>query len=676
MRILVLDGKDKNPLIFPGIADDFTFIQGEEALSVPKDPARVDVIIGRGDCSPGSALFDGMLGWRTHQHTYLVPCMLPADEQTCRKAGIWPRLAIDRFNPDFGPKHLTEWLEAVTEWQQNRMHFGSSGSIEERSPLELITSLCLRRASGTLSIVDEEGGEGSLSISEGNLVGASFKHLRWTEAFYEFLCLSSGWYTWEANALLAIEGDSQPASRLIHQGLEQIQNANLLYHFIPNFDWKITRTDSESALDDSASASFVEQKELYDLIEGEVSVSDLLVASPLSRPSTMVLLSKWFSLEDIAVRKEEEGPPCRVLVVDDSPLMCRALQSIFSEDPRIQVAGVAHDGVEALRLIGEHEPDVVTLDLQMPKMDGLTALKHISIQNPKPVVVVSAFTKETSRSTYESFKYGAVDVISKPENGTAASSGFQNRELCERVLQASNVQLNAIRYIRRSKKNEADTTAVSSARPEGDYEKIIIVLCGAGGFPSLLKLVFALPEAGNVPPTVISTAMSSRVLEALIANLRRDTRLAMEEVSGPGFIDPGGLFFLSNENCYQLFQDGARIGIGEKGTEYRESRLFDELLMSASDAFGSRVMVALISGTGEDGIQGMQRIKQAGGQVFALSPEACLRPDLARRAIDLGLASEVKTVVDLVGLFEERTLFGDLRFSRESEKDQAGLTDI
>jgi len=675
MRILVLNGKEKNPLIFPGIADDFTIIQGEEALSVPKDPARVDVIIGRGDCSPGSELYGEMLGWRTHQHTYLVPCMLPVDGQTFRKTGIWPGLAIDRFEPGFEPKHLPEWLEALAEWQQNRMHFGSSGSLGERSPLELISSLCLRKASGVLSIVDEEGGEGSLSIADGNLTGANFRHLRWTEAFFEFLCLSSGWYTWENNAVLSVEGESQPASRLISQGLEIIQNANLLYHFIPDFDWKIARTDSESALDDSASASFVEQKRLYDLIEGEVSVADLLVASPLSRPSTMVLLSKWLSLEDIAVRKEE-GPPCRVLVVDDSPLMCRALQSIFAEDPRIEVAGVAHDGLEAIRLIGEHEPDVVTLDLQMPKMDGLTALKHISIQHPRPVVVVSAFTKETSRSTYESFKYGAVDVISKPENGTAASSGFHNRELCERVLQASNVQLNAIRYIRRSRKHETDGTDISAAKPEGHCDRIVIVLCGAGGFPSLLKLVFALPETGTIPPTIISAAMSGRVLESLIINLRRDTRLAMEEISGPGIIDPGGLSFLSNENCYRLFQDGDRIGIEEKGADYRESRLFDELLLSASDAFGSRVMVALISGTGEDGIQGMQRIREAGGQVFALSPEACLRPDLARRAIDLGLATEVKTVVDLVGLFEERAFLAGLQFSRESEKDQAGLTDI
>ncbi len=116
---------------YPAEPGDFIVIQGEDALTVPKDPARVDVIIGRGECSPGSALYDSMLGWRAHPHTYLAPCWFPVEKETFAKTCLWPRLAIDRFAPEFQAERLPEWLAAVADWQQNRMLFGNSGGIEK-----------------------------------------------------------------------------------------------------------------------------------------------------------------------------------------------------------------------------------------------------------------------------------------------------------------------------------------------------------------------------------------------------------------------------------------------------------------------------------------------------------------------------------------------------------------
>jgi two-component system chemotaxis response regulator CheB len=678
MKVLILSETSGQSVILERLSSvqgDITPIFGKDSSAVPKDPALVDVILGEGACTPGSKLLDLMLGWRAHPHTYLIPCWFPAERNLLTTACLWPRLAIDRFDPNLDSEAFSEWLAAVAEWQQSRMHFGDNGTLKERSPLELATSLCLRRASGILSVFDDDGGEGRFILKDGNLMTASFKHLRDTEAFYEFLCLSGGGYILEGDTTQALEGESHPLSHLIGEGLKQIHDSNLLLHFIPDLDWSIEKTDSESALDDAAAASFPEQKEIYGLIEGNVSALRVIEASPLSRPSTMVLLAKWFSLEDIAVvRKEAAKPECRVLVVDDSPLMCRALQGIFSQDPRLQVVGVAHDGIEALSLIGEHKPDVVTLDLQMPRMDGLTALKNISIRNPRPVIVLSAFTKETSRLTYESFKYGAVDVLTKPANGLAPSSEGQNRELCDRVVQASAVQMNAVQYIRRKQRSDKGDTLLPNI-PGNSSEHLLMVLCGAGGFPALLKLIFSIPDPGRIPPTLIGMAMSGKVVEALVLNLQKDTSLSIKENSESCRLDAGACCFLGNDRHHKVLKASEQIMIEANGAKSRND-FFDTLLMSAADSFRSRVTAILLSGTGEDGVEGMLRLRQVGASAFALSPEACLRPDLPRKIISLGYAEEKKTITDLAGFFDAAALVSRHEAIRQSENDQFALDSI
>jgi len=656
MKVLVLAEQFECAALLDHLSDiqgDITLIQGLNAPAVSKDPAEVDAIIGGKDCSPGSAVNALMLGWRSHPHTYLIPCWFPVDKESLDRACLWPRLAIDRFDPQCSPEAFSEWMSAVVEWQQNRMQFSNSGILEDRSGLELATSLCLRRATGVLSVFDNDGGEGEVSLRDGHLVSASFKHLRETEAFYEFLCMPCGGYAWDSGRGLPDKGNPRPLSQLIPDGLKVIYDANFLYHFISSLDHVLKTTDSQSALDDSAAERFSDQKEIYGLIEAGVPVSQIVEASHLSRPSTMALLAKWFSLEDVAIVLDQPCPSqCSVLVVDDSRLICRFLQGIFAEDPRMRVAGFAHDGIEALQLIGELKPDVVTLDLQMPKMDGLTALKHILIRDPKPVVVLSAFTKATSRLTYESFKYGAVDVITKPAKGAKSSNGSRNRELCDRIVQASRVQLSALRYIRRGKKTNSNPSNISSDTGTDVTDKIMIVVCGAGGFPALLKLIFAMSDTKPLPLTIVGVAMPKRVVEALVANLKKDAPIQVDEISGAGPLRPGVCYLASNEDRYHLFEDASQVRIEQNGAQPAAHNFFDELLTSAAAAFKSRLVAVLLSGTGEDGLEGMQRVRQNGGQVFALTPGACLRPDLPEKSIITGCAKEIKNIADLSELFE------------------------
>jgi two-component system, chemotaxis family, protein-glutamate methylesterase/glutaminase len=706
MKVLVLAEQNECGKLLDdlsGIGGDTVFIHGPNVLKIAANPAEADVILGG---APGHVSNDSILAWRCHHHTYLVPCWVQVRREEFSGGCLWPALAIDRFDPECTAGAFSQWLSQVAEWQQNRMHFGKGGDLRERSALELSTALCLRKATGVLSVFDDDGAEGEFFIKDGNLISASFKHLREAQAFFEFLCTRGGGYAWNGRNLPK-GGEQRPLSLLIAQGLKNIGEANFLYHFVSNPNQQIRTTDSQSALDDSAVENFNEIKKIYSLIEKGASLGQLMVASPLSAPSTMAVLSKWFSLEDITLvaegasepeeqavaseqvsgaetmdvvsepisesdhielvlghlTAEEEFPPvpeqipgseCSVLIVDDSPLICNVLRNIFEGDSRMRVAGIAHDGIEALQMIGEHKPDVVTLDLQMPRMDGLTALKHILIKDPRPVVVLSAFTEATSRLTYESFKYGAVEVLQKPAN--AANAGRAgNGEICDRIVQASRVQLAAVRYIRRREKSDGDLPASPHRDPTNGAEKVMMVICGAGGIPALLKLIFTLPRSNRLPPTIIGVDMPWQVTEAMITNIQKDTPVAMEKLGAAGLLRPGCCYIASHEDRYRFLDEGNRVQADRSGVDHAPKRFFDELLSSAADSLYSRLVAIALSGPGQDGVEGMRRVKQSGGEVFALTPGACLRPELPERLIKLGYAQEIIDIGGLSELFHTRT---------------------
>lgn len=660
MKILLVDPDDILPGKIREIActlDDLEVLSHKDLGNAPLGSHKVDVIIGAGDFSQLSKVIDTLLAWRTHPHTYLVPCWIQSSPETFEKRCLWPRLTIDRFGEEIEATCLCDWLAEVADWQQNRMHVGVSHSLSDHSALELLTSLSLRNASGKLTIFDHEGNEGSLHLREGCLMGATLKHLRNHEAFNDFVAWNSGSYHWEPNVSKPGPANGGSAlDRLIPDALQLIRDANLLFHFLPHLCQKIAHTESEAALDDGAVPHYQELRKIYHFIEGDVSARDIIEISPLSKPRTMSSLAKWFSLGDLRAKPVLEAlQKHRLLIVDDSKLMCKALESVFSKDPRFEIVGVGHDGYEAIKLIEERKPDAVTLDIQMPNMDGLTALKHIMIRNPKPVVILSAFTKETSQLTYDSFKYGAVDVFAKPSNGSLEAMERNAEELRNRIIQASCVRIEAAQYIRRSriKSNGSPPSSEQKGDADGTSPRgAIIVLCGTGGFPSLLKLLLSLPRSQSLPPMIACMALSGRVVEALIPNLQKDSQMRIQEVSHGKLLISGACYLYTHEDCLLLRRDNGGVCLKECSTGSREYRPFNTLLYSAADSLGDRTLAILISGTGEDGMDGMRYVREAGGQTLVLSPKVCLKPDLPQRLLDHGYAREVISPSELAGLLE------------------------
>jgi two-component system, chemotaxis family, protein-glutamate methylesterase/glutaminase len=661
MNVLLLDPQKKYAerlQDLSSVIEGANLISADQVRIAPSDSANIDIIVAGFDRADPRTL-DALLEWRSHPHTYLIPCWIAADEQSFDKICQWPRLTVDCFDEQLEIPTFCSWLENVAEWQQSRMQLPGTNRFISHSPLELTTSLSLRRATGKLSLFDEEGGEGCFLLHEGYLTGSTLKHLAGTEAFLEFLTWSKGSYLWEPLERVEITDNSSPIEFMFHEALKLFREANLLYHFVPDLNLPLTKTESESALDDGAVYYFAEQKQLYNLIDGKATARQIAEASPLSRLRTFCCLAKWFSLGDVAVVSGEPAVPKRgLLIVDDSHLMCKALRDVFAKDQRFEVLGFAHDGLQALELIEQLNPDVLTLDMQMPRMDGLTALKHIMIRNPKPVVVVSAFTKETSLLTYESFKYGAVDVLTKPSGGSPGARELESLQMRDRVAQASCVSLEAAQYIRgggRSKpvEDSGPPIAEESNQAEDSAAGLAVILCGSGGFPSLLKLLFSIEQADRLPTLLGSIALSKKAVESMVPNIEKDSSIRMLELSPPGgVLLPNISYLYSFEDCFHISrEDNRTVARCDAGCQ-AEHRPFDHLLFSLGDCFGERAVAILLSGTGRDGVEGMEHVRKQGGKTYVLSPDACLEPGLPRKILEHGFALEVKTALGLASLLQ------------------------
>jgi|GEM_PF-365675 len=720
MKILLLDPQDAIAGRLRDISrglKDVSILTKEEVGSSPSDSLRINAIVAGGDFVDRTNLIERLLMWRTHPHTYLVPCWIVTESVSFGEICLWPRLAIDRFEKSLEERSFSDWLTKVAEWQQNRMQLPPSDSLVRHSVLELITSLALRRASGKLLVFDEEGNDGKLVFHDGCLTGAMVRHLNGEDAFFEFFSWAQGSYLWEPRDKHQPEAQNgrQPLTLLINQGLRLLREANLLYHFLPDLDQPITKTHSESALDDGGVPFFNGMKEIYMLINGKISALQIVQASPLSRPRTMGCLAKWFSLGDIRIATKEvlpgpagespvtdespetagspaigeapamdespaatasavvaeplvadeapvaDEPPAdrhRLLIVDDSHLICRALQSIFSNDRRFEIVGVAHDGLEALSLIEQQKPDVVTLDIQMPRMDGLTALKHIMIRNPTPVVVLSSLTKGTSHLTYESFKYGAVSVFTKPSRvaGGVEQMEKEVKQLLDTVWQAANVQMEPVQYIRRTRKKKPEEEKIPDRSGRASSlqadRPVVVILCGTGGFPSLLKLLVSVSKTNTLPFIFTCMAMPRLVVEALVPNLDKDCNMTIDELVPGKPLHPGVCYLYSYDDCFHLFEGENQVKLERSAGCPEHLYPFDHLLSGVAESCGNRVIAILISGEGQDGFKGMRMVHEKGGQILVLSPEACLSPELPRRILEQGYAQKINTTAQLVSLLE------------------------
>lgn len=333
----------------------------------------------------------------------------------------------------------------------------------------------------------------------------------------------------------------------------------------------------------------------------------------------------------------------RVLVVDDSVLMSRQISSILASAGGIEVVGRAKDGVEAVAMVKELMPDVVTLDVEMPRMNGITALKHIMIRHAVPAVMISALTTEGARATFDSFKYGAVDVVAKPSRREDVDLAVQKAEIVAKVRRAAAISPSRLRYIR--------IASVNSGMPrEGlgnpdDATRFIVVGTGVGGNYTLLKVVPPLPESfSSVLIAVIQ--LPSRYLDLFVSFLQAHCRIPVRAANKETVVEKGVCYVTSGQEALILSEKAAgRLVLTPVGSRPNsgpdEQGLIDEVFRSVARLVGPRAVGVVMSGAGRDGAEGLEEIRKQGGLTVVQEINNCTDPSMPLAALEKGFVERI-----------------------------------
>ena len=318
----------------------------------------------------------------------------------------------------------------------------------------------------------------------------------------------------------------------------------------------------------------------------------------------------------------------RLLIVDDSKIMREALTGMFADDENVMME-TASNGLEALALLSQFKPDVITLDINMPDLDGISTLKRIMIEQPVPTVMLSSLTQEGAKITFDALRYGAVDFIAKPTVESEFSRLQQAETIISHVKNAAEVELSAIKYIRHDVQKK-------TALDFGDEPCKHLVTIGAaeGGYGSLLKIIPEL-QADSNKSYLVSLHVPAEHVDAFIGYLNACSMISVEKAENNAEIRPGCCYICSGSDYMTVFEQGENIHLHVNPAPFSSRRgAIDMMMFSVVELMGSDCTGVILSGLGEDGVEGIEHIMQSEGGVIIQSPETCLYKELVQNVSD------------------------------------------
>ncbi len=329
----------------------------------------------------------------------------------------------------------------------------------------------------------------------------------------------------------------------------------------------------------------------------------------------------------------------RVLIADDSALMRREIKKILENDSAIEVVAAAKNGKEALELARKLEPDVIALDINMPVMDGLTALQHIMMEMGTPVVMISSLTQEGANITYKALELGAVDFIGKPSGAISLDIDKLSAEICSKIKTAAKANTNVLGLKRRKFFSESPQKQSSSFRNKKGNDKIVVIGESTGGPNAIMDIIPVLP-ADLGAPVVIVQHMPGTFTPSFAKRLDKHCAFDFKEAEdgdilqpNRGFLAPGGLQTVIYRNS-----DGiAAIKLSKEPADAIYKPSVEITMKSVLKTYGGKNIVAVIlTGMGSDGADAMVEIRKAGGRTIAESEESCVVFGMPRETIKRG----------------------------------------
>ena len=337
-----------------------------------------------------------------------------------------------------------------------------------------------------------------------------------------------------------------------------------------------------------------------------------------------------------------------VIVVDDSAFMRKSLSMMLESDPQIKVVATARNGREGIEKIRQFHPDLVTMDIEMPEMDGLTALRTIMKEMPVPVLMVSSLTTEGAQATLEALNLGAVDFIPKELSYVSLDIAKIKEELITKVkqiAQSKSLQFRLQRIRAGSARpaapagGAARSTSVASGRK--DLRAVVVGISTGGPF-ALLQTLPRIPKDFPLGIAIVQH-MPPKFTRSMAERLNGLSALEVKEAE-PGDVLRPGLVLIAPGGMHMTFASNGKgtsvvIGPEPSGTLYRPCA--DVMMLSAVEAFRAPLLGLIMTGMGKDGLEGLKQIKRNGGYVVAQNEESCVVYGMPRAAVDEGIADAV-----------------------------------
>jgi two-component system chemotaxis response regulator CheB len=338
--------------------------------------------------------------------------------------------------------------------------------------------------------------------------------------------------------------------------------------------------------------------------------------------------------------------PVRVLIVDDSALMRQLLSTCLSADPEIEVVGAAADPIEARDMIKTLNPDVITLDVEMPKMDGVTFLRKIMTLRPMPVVMISTLTQAGAEVTLEALEIGAVDFIAKPTKDIGTVMTELAGELQAKVKTAARVRVRARQFEQKPPKPKLVAGNLSS-------KKIVAIGASTGGVEALKVVLMHLPA--DCPPILITQHMPERFTASFARRLDHECAMRVTEAHHGDAIEPGHVYIAPGGRHLELAKTAGkftcRLTDDPPVSGHRPS--VDVLFRSAAQAAGADIVGVILTGMGKDGSEGLLTLRQMGAATLGQDEVSSLIYGMPRVAFERGAVVRQYPLADIAdGILE------------------------
>lgn len=350
----------------------------------------------------------------------------------------------------------------------------------------------------------------------------------------------------------------------------------------------------------------------------------------------------------------------RVLIVDDSALVRRLLTEIFASDPGIEVVGAANDPFAAREKIKQLNPDVITLDVEMPRMDGITFLENLMRLRPMPVVMVSSLTESGAEVTLRALELGAVDFVTKPKLDVAGSLAAYANEITAKVKAAANARPRP-RTVTPLASSAGPKLSADAILPGGvrkapvlrTTERIVAIGASTGGTEALREVLCALPP--GAPAIVITQHIPAAFSGPFAQRLDRSTALAVMEARDGQYLLPGHAYVAPGDQHLIVERDGARyrcrLNAGPHVNRHRPS--VDVMFRSLAQNVGPNAVGILLTGMGDDGARGLQEMLEAGARTVVQDEQSSVVWGMPGSAVRLGAAEHVQPLHRIPALLLE-----------------------